>query len=152
MEKKSAEAVENLTKQESPQTYAELAKVTLAQITIFNRRRAGEVSKMTLASFLKRDQTGLHEDIAVGLSAFEQMLVEHFSRVEIMSERGRRVAVLLNPEVVSAAALIADKRDACNVDRFYWQWRTDLLQDSKENPLMSLRSKVSANLLLRLLF
>lgn len=117
LEKKSAEAVENLTKQESPQTYAELAKVALAQIIIFNRRHAGEVSKMTLASFLMRDLTGLHEDIAVGLSAFEQMLVEHFSRAEIMSKRGRRVAVLLNPEVVSAAALLADKRDACNVER-----------------------------------
>lgn len=117
LEKKSAEAVENLTKQESPQTYAELAKVTLAQIIIFNRRRAGEVSEMTLASFLKRDQTGLHEDVAVGLSAFEQKLVKHFSRVEIMGKRGRRVAVLLNPEVVSAVTLLADKRNVCNVDR-----------------------------------
>ena len=117
LEKKSVDAVENLKKHESPQMYAELARVTLTQIIIFNRRRAGEVSKMTLESFMKRDQTELHEDIANGLSLFEQKLAKHFSRVEIMGKRGRKVAVLLNPDVVSATALLADKRDACNVHK-----------------------------------
>ncbi|XP_062419595.1 uncharacterized protein LOC134132279 isoform X3 [Pungitius pungitius] len=117
LEKKSADAVEDLKKHESPQTYTELARVTLAQIIVFNRRRAGEVSKMTLESFKKRDQTELHEDIAVGLSPFEQKLAKHFSRVEMLGKRGRKVAVLLNPEVVSATTLLADKRDSCNVHR-----------------------------------
>lgn len=57
LEKKSADAFENLKNQESSQAYAELTKVTLAQVIIFNRRRAGEVSKMTLECFMKRDQT-----------------------------------------------------------------------------------------------
>lgn len=117
LEKKSADAFENLKQHESPQTYAELARVTLAQIIIFNRRRAGEVSKMTLDSFKRRDQAELHEDIAAGLTQFEQKLAKHFSRVEIIGKRGRKVAVLLNPEVLSAAALIVDKRDACNVHK-----------------------------------
>ena len=117
LEKKSADAVENLKKHESPQMYAELARVTLMQIIVFNRRCAGEVSKMTLESFMKREQTELHEDMAVGLSLFEQKLAKHFSRVEIMGKGGRKVAVLLNPEVVSATALLADKRDSCNVHK-----------------------------------
>ncbi|XP_054637986.1 uncharacterized protein LOC129185220 isoform X2 [Dunckerocampus dactyliophorus] len=117
LEKKSAEAVESLKEQESPQTYAELARVTLAQIIIFNRRRAGEVSKMTLESFERRDQTELHEDIAALLSHVEQKLAKHYSRVEIIGKRGRKVAVLLSPEVLKAAELIADKRDTCNVHK-----------------------------------
>lgn len=74
--------------------YAELTRVTLAQIILFNRRYAGEVSKMTLESFKKRDQTELHGDLASSLSKFEQMLDRHFGRVEIMGKRGRKVAVL----------------------------------------------------------
>ncbi|KAK0142797.1 Protein ALP1-like [Merluccius polli] len=56
---------------------------------------------MTLESFKKRDQTELHEDISVGLTPFERKLARHFSRVEIMGKRGRKVALFLNPEVVT---------------------------------------------------
>ncbi|XP_030251292.1 uncharacterized protein LOC115568284 isoform X4 [Sparus aurata] len=117
LEEKSAGAVENLKEHQSPQAYAELARVTLAQIILFNRRRAGEVSKMTLESFKKRDQTELHGDLAASLSPVEQKLARHFSRVEIMGKRGRKVAVLLNPEVLSAATLLAERRDTCDVDK-----------------------------------
>ncbi|CAM4652721.1 unnamed protein product [Leuciscus chuanchicus] len=131
LEKKSADAFESLKHHESSQTYAELAKVTLAQVIIFNRRRAGEVSKMTLECFRKRDQTELHDDIAVSLSPFEQKMAKHFSRVEIMGKKGRKVAILLNPELVSAIKLLVDKRDACEVDR--------------DNPFLFGRPKCSPN-------
>ncbi|XP_034029013.1 uncharacterized protein LOC117512882 [Thalassophryne amazonica] len=116
LEKKSADALNGLRLHESPQAYGELARVVLTQIIVFNRRRAGEVSKMTLESFRKRDQTELHDDIAAGLSPFEQKMSKYFSRVEIMGKRGRKVAVLLNPDIVSALTLLVDKRDACEVD------------------------------------
>ncbi|KAM9495718.1 uncharacterized protein Hap1MRO34_020027 isoform 2-T3 [Clarias gariepinus] len=130
LEKKSADAFESLKHNESSQTYAELAKVTLAQVIVFNRRHAGEVSKMMLESFKKRDQTELHEDIAVGLSPFEQKMSKQFSRVETMGKRGRKVAVSLNHELVSAMQLLVDKRDACEVDR--------------DNPFLFGRPKCSA--------
>nr|XP_055041257.1 uncharacterized protein LOC129428912 isoform X2 [Misgurnus anguillicaudatus]XP_055041258.1 uncharacterized protein LOC129428912 isoform X2 [Misgurnus anguillicaudatus] len=130
LEKKSAEAFENLKNHESSQAYAELAKVTLAQVIIFNRRRAGEVSKMTLECFMKRDQTELHEDIALGLSPFEQKMSKHFSRVEIMGKKGRKVAVLLSHDLVGAIQLLVDKRDSCEVDG--------------DNPFLFARPKCSA--------
>lgn len=98
-----------------PQTYSEVAKATLAQVIVFNRRRAGEVSKMNLQSFYERDQTTLHEDVAAGLSRFEQKLCKHFSRIEIMGKRGRKVAVLLTPAMVDALLLIVSKREECGV-------------------------------------
>ncbi|KAL7843372.1 hypothetical protein AOLI_G00248840 [Acnodon oligacanthus] len=41
---------------------------------------------MQLKSFQERDKTLLHEDVAVGLSTFEQKLCSHFCRVEIKDE------------------------------------------------------------------
>ncbi|XP_057692100.1 uncharacterized protein LOC130915906 isoform X1 [Corythoichthys intestinalis] len=117
LEENSAIAIHNLKKHESPQAYGELARLTLSQIILFNRRRAGEVSKMSLESFKKRDQTELHGDVAASLSLFEQKLARHFSRVEIMGKRGRKVAVLLNPEVVCATTLLVEKRQMCNVHK-----------------------------------
>ncbi|KAL6482560.1 hypothetical protein MHYP_G00106400 [Metynnis hypsauchen] len=108
-------ASENLKKAPSPQSYAKLAKTTLARIIVFNRRRAGEVSKMQLKSFQERDKTLLHEDVAVGLSTFEQKLCSHFCRVEIKGKRGRKVAVLLTPDMVDALTLLVSKRKACAV-------------------------------------
>ncbi|XP_013880000.1 uncharacterized protein LOC106529192, partial [Austrofundulus limnaeus] len=114
--KKSGEnAFCNLEDNATPQTYAELAKVTLAQVIVFNRRRAGEVSKMHLRGFMERDSTKLHEDVAMGLSKVEQKLCSYFSRVEIIGKRGRKVAILLTPNVVDALTLLASKRDECNV-------------------------------------
>ncbi|XP_042578512.1 uncharacterized protein LOC109065761 isoform X4 [Cyprinus carpio] len=117
LEKKSVDVSESLKNHESSHTYAELAKVALAQVIIFNRRCAGEVSKMTLECFKKRNQTELHEDIALGLSPFEQKMSKHFSRVEILGKKGRKVAILFNPELVRTIKLIVEKRDVCEVDR-----------------------------------
>lgn len=72
---------------------------------------------MTVECFLKRHQTELQQDIAPSLSPFERKMSKRFSRVEILDQRGRKVAVLLNPELVRAMQLILDKRDACDVDK-----------------------------------
>lgn len=105
----------NLKEEATAQNYAQLAKVTLAQIIVFNRRRAGEVSKMRLRSFYERDNTKLHEDVAMGLSKTEQRLCNYFSHVEIMGKRGRKVAVLLTPSMVDALSLLTSKRTECGV-------------------------------------
>ncbi|CAM4574267.1 unnamed protein product [Leuciscus chuanchicus] len=105
------------TKEEeaTTQNYAQVAKLTLAQIIVFNRRRAGEVSKIRLKSFHERDNTKLHEDVALGLSKTEQKLCNYFSRIEIMGKRGRKVAVLLTPSVVDALSLLASRSTECGV-------------------------------------
>ncbi|CAM4736206.1 unnamed protein product [Leuciscus chuanchicus] len=97
------------------QNNAQLAKLTLAQIIVFNRRRAGEVSKIRLKSFHERDNTKLHEDVARGLSKTEQKLCNYFSRIEIMGKKGRKVAVLLTPSVVNALSLLASRSTECGV-------------------------------------
>ena len=117
LEKKSVDLVGNLEKSDCHKTYAALCKVTLAQIILFNRRRAGEVANMKLECFQKRDQSELHTDVAASLSPFEVQLAKYFSRVEVMGKKGSKVAMLLNPAVVNALTLLEKKRNQCQVHK-----------------------------------
>ncbi|XP_057206215.1 uncharacterized protein LOC130564266 [Triplophysa rosa] len=105
----------NLKKTASTQVYGELCRSTLAKIILFNRRRGGEVARMQLKNFLERDTAPLHKDVAVGLTQFEQKLCAHFSRVEIRGKKGRKVAVLLSPDIVDALTLLISRRQECGV-------------------------------------
>ncbi|XP_028985935.1 uncharacterized protein LOC114843500 [Betta splendens] len=116
LEKQSESAFCNLKEKATQQNYANLAKVTLAQTVVFNRRRAGEVSKMHLKCFFERDQTNLHEDVAMGLSKVEQRLCKYFTRLEIKGKRGRKVPVLLTPKMIDALSLLTDSRSECCVN------------------------------------
>lgn len=114
LQRRSAAAAEDLFSQETPHAYAELARVTLAQIVFFNRRHSEDISRMTLESFMDRNKNSALRDIVYSLSQFEQRLAKHLSVVEIVPRRHRE-ALLLQPEVVSAAILLKDRRDKCHV-------------------------------------
>ncbi|CAL8266038.1 unnamed protein product [Lota lota] len=102
-----------LKKEASEQNYHHLARLTLTQIILFNRRRVGEVSKMTLKNFLEKDDSYAHQEL--GLSAYEKSLCNHFTRVELKGKRERRVAVLLTPETKKALDLLIENRKECGV-------------------------------------
>ncbi|KAF6723411.1 hypothetical protein FQA47_022496 [Oryzias melastigma] len=87
----------------------------MAKVILLNRRRGGEVSKMTLHGFQERDSSALHKDIAFGLTKCESHLCQHFSRVELRGKWGRKVAVLLSPDMVSAITWVTEKRPDCGV-------------------------------------
>lgn len=101
----------------SAKNYATLAKVTLAQLIIFNRRREGEVSRMELATFKARRKSELNEDMALCLTPLENKMCDFLTRVEIRGKRGRGVPVLLKPSMVSATELLADTREMCGVSK-----------------------------------
>ncbi|XP_074540059.1 uncharacterized protein LOC141806728 isoform X2 [Halichoeres trimaculatus] len=102
---------------ESPSTKAwiVLAKVCLAQIILFNRRREGEVASMPLSAFLTRDSTDPHEDVDWALSEVEKKLCRHFSRIVIRGKRGRPVPVLLTSKMLCVLELLVEQREACGV-------------------------------------
>ncbi|XP_073719428.1 uncharacterized protein [Misgurnus anguillicaudatus] len=87
LEKKRDKFLNKLKNCPSADSYAALAKVTLSQVILFNRRREGEVSRMLLSAFQSRDSSELHEDIAICLSEFERKLCKHFTRVEIRGKQ-----------------------------------------------------------------
>ncbi|KAJ4922030.1 hypothetical protein JOQ06_004049 [Pogonophryne albipinna] len=66
-----------------------------------------------MKNFLEGDLSESHEEI--GLSKYEQKLCRYFERVKLKGKRGRKVAVLLTPEMVNALKLLIQKRKECGV-------------------------------------
>lgn len=95
--------------------WRELAKITLTQVILFNRRRSGEVSRMPLSVYLERDTSQTHDDVNLALSLVEQKLCKHFTRITIAGKRGRKVPVLLTPVMKESIELLISKREMCGV-------------------------------------
>lgn len=115
MEKVKDVAERMLKLSPSANNYATLAKVTLAQVIIFNRRREREVSRMELATFMARKKSELNKDMEACLTPLEKKMCDFFTRVEIRGKRGRGVPVLLKPSMLSAMELLAQTREMCGV-------------------------------------
>lgn len=104
-----------LSESPSTKTWMDLAKVCLAQIILFNRRREGEVASMPLSAFLSRDTSDPHQDLDWALSEVEKKLCRHFSRIVTRGKRGRPVPILLTPKMLCALELLVSQREACGV-------------------------------------
>ncbi|XP_070398135.1 uncharacterized protein [Nothobranchius furzeri] len=117
MENVKAIAEKMLRSSPTASNYAMLAKVTLAQVIIFNRRREGEVSRMELSTFKERKKSEINEDMAACLTPLEKKMCDFFTRVEIRGKRGRGVPVLLKPSMVSAMELLVESRESCCIPK-----------------------------------
>ncbi|XP_023821816.1 uncharacterized protein LOC110013576 isoform X1 [Oryzias latipes] len=113
--KQRKECQANLEAEPSKKHWADLAKITLCEVIIFNRRREGEVSKMYLHSFTLRDTSQSHPDLELALTDLEKKLCNHFQRIEIRGKRGRKVPILLTPEVVTSMEILVKTRFKCGV-------------------------------------
>lgn len=94
-----------------------LAGYTLASIHVFNRKRAGEVSRIRIEDYERRtaiDET-MDADIYNALSKDEQATAKKYTRFAIRGKLGREVPVLLNPEDVRCIELIIKFRTRANV-------------------------------------
>ena len=115
LDEKQQQYQHDLQSEASSHNWATLAKVTLAQVILFNRRREGEVSKMSLSAFTSRDTSAPHEDVNLALSELEKKLCHHFTRIEMRGKRGRKVAILLSPVMYEALNMLHQKRKQCGV-------------------------------------
>ncbi|XP_037837861.1 uncharacterized protein LOC112451075 [Kryptolebias marmoratus] len=115
LDTKRVECQRNLKEEAVKKNWAELAKITLCEVIIFNRRREGEVSKMALNAFTLRDTSVTHPDVELALSELEKKLCKHFQRIEIKGKRGQKVPVLLTPDMVSSMELLVQNRRNCDV-------------------------------------
>ncbi|KAK0136496.1 hypothetical protein N1851_027394 [Merluccius polli] len=115
MTDKQKQYYRELSDEKISRNWSNLAKVILAQIILFNRRREGEVSKMRLETFITRDNSPFNEDIGEALTALEKRLCQHFERVEIRGKRGRKVPIILTPAMVQSLELLVEERSSCGV-------------------------------------
>jgi hypothetical protein len=91
-------------------TYQQLQKSLLALVILFNRRRAGEASKMSILDYQTSLQGNSHET-DIELSAMEKALMNSLHRIEITGKRGRTVPVLINELMNNAIKTLISHRD-----------------------------------------
>ena len=101
-------------KEEYPTVWRELAELTLCQVMVFNKKRQGEMSKMTVDDFSKCTQ-GRQDMITQGLSKWEQELASIMWRVEVVGKRGNTVPVLLTSVMKGNMDLLQDSRKTAEI-------------------------------------
>lgn len=100
------EAKAELSKRVSTTAYKMLSESLLAQIIVFNKKREGEASRLTLETYLKADMGPVNKDIYETLSPVEKQLSHELTRIVTRGKRGRKVPVLLERTKSSIDLLI----------------------------------------------
>ncbi|KAL8583907.1 hypothetical protein ACOMHN_043947 [Nucella lapillus] len=101
-------------------SYPTLAKATLALITIFNRKRGGEVQRMKVNDFkLKPKMSRVDSEILQGLTETEKKLAAILQRVEIRGKFNRPVPILLTPVMIESIQKLLQMRTSMKLDSPY---------------------------------
>lgn len=98
-------------------SYNRLATLTLTNIILFNKRRQGEASKITINDFLKGKEQNHSEDVLKELSSFERGLCQQMTRIEIVGKKERTVPVILTPSTQDAVQCLVDYRDEMGIPK-----------------------------------
>lgn len=97
------------------EAWCDLCAVSLTQVILFNRRRQGEASKMTLEDFEGKHSTG-ETDVTKSLSPLEQQLCRVLTIIEIVGKRGRTVPVILTAEMKKWISLLIESRQSVGIN------------------------------------
>ena len=119
LESERSEHVQKLKDSQTPSAWHwySLAKAVLASVILFNRKRSGEASRMTVDQFNSAKlNTTPNDAVLDSLSAVEKQLLKNFLRVEIPGKRGRVVPVLLTNDMVEEMNLLCSIRNAVRVN------------------------------------
>ncbi|XP_031147359.1 uncharacterized protein LOC116044389 isoform X4 [Sander lucioperca] len=95
--------------------YKTLNETVLAQVIVFNKRREGEASRLTLEAYKKGSTNPINEDIYVTLSPLEKELSKRLTRIEVRGKRGRKVPVFLTDKMRESIDLLIKRRDEAGV-------------------------------------
>ncbi|KAJ8929546.1 hypothetical protein NQ314_017745, partial [Rhamnusium bicolor] len=104
---------ENLSRCNTTANWTDLATLTLTRVILFNKRRSGEASRMTLENYVSRPLWSQQstDEMKNSLSPFEKKLAEMLSIVEIEGKRGRKVPVILTEETKTSIDLLVKLRE-----------------------------------------
>ena len=96
--------LQEMTDNSSCSTWHQLCEVTLARTIVFNKRRSGEVSLMTVDDYERRPtwHAASAQDFRAVLSTLEKKLVDRMGLMKIVGKRVSSAPVLLTPDMTSA--------------------------------------------------
>lgn len=117
---KFLQLLETGNKEDRENAWKELNKLSLAHLILFNRRRQGEVAKMTMEDYahIKKGSSHVVEDIS--LQGWERQLIGRMWRVEIVGKRGRTVPLMLTTFMKSCIDALVKNRSVtrCETNAF----------------------------------
>ena len=118
LEREASEIRQEMAQCVTKERWFRHCKVTLAQVTLFNRRRGGEVQRLKVNSF--RDQTqgtaATDDDVLQSLSTFEKHLCNSLTRVVTRGKRGRKVPILLTASLKEGVDLLVNTREEAGIN------------------------------------
>ncbi|XP_067248867.1 uncharacterized protein [Chanodichthys erythropterus] len=126
------EAKAALTELVSTTAYRKLSESLLAQIIVFNKKREGEASRLTLETYLKADTGPVNKDIYETLSPVEKQMSHRLTRLVTRGKRGRKVPILLLEHTKASLDFLVEKRREVGI--------------LEENPFLFARLSTTTNL------
>lgn len=98
-------------------SYKNLQESVLAQLILLNRKRAGEVQRMFLNTYINNSWERPQEEIELSLSPVEKALTKIFKRIVIRGKRGRGVPVLFTPKIQKSISVLIALRDQFGISK-----------------------------------
>lgn len=100
-----------------PDSWLELAKITLTSVQLFNRRRPGEIEHLLVKDFKNYVQVSkdTDKDLFQSLSNRAQEIAKKYVRFTIRGKLMRTVPVLLSAELLKCIEIILKYRDDAHV-------------------------------------
>ena len=112
----------------TPEAYKAVAELVLARLILFNRRRQGEASAMTVDAYRKAtaSEQGNHPEVTSSLTSFERHLAGTLLRVVVRGKKGRGVPILLTREMREAVDILLESREAAGVSESQYVFASTL--------------------------
>ena len=117
LDAETARSAGELKEKPSAGTYKQLAELVLTSLILFNRRRQGEASAITVTSYQKALTANTeHPEVTAALSEFEKHLAGSLLRVVVRGKKGRGVPVLFTEAMRSSVTLLMEAREAAGAN------------------------------------
>lgn len=104
------EAIATLKEHVTTTVYKTLCESLLAQIIVFNKKREGEASQLTLETYLKANTGPENKDIYQTLLPVERQMSHRLTRIVTRGKRGRKVPILLLERTKVSLDFMIEKR------------------------------------------
>lgn len=101
-------------KPDNMQAFKDLQESIMVQIVLLNRRRAGEVQRILLDTYLNAPSEVSQEEIGHALSPVELELTKSFKRIVIRGKRGRGVPILFTTHLQKRLTFLLKLRETAS--------------------------------------
>ncbi|XP_054256906.1 uncharacterized protein LOC128981936 [Macrosteles quadrilineatus] len=97
-------------------TYTQLLKITLACVIVFNKKRVGDAHNLGVTAYITGTRScETNDNIVQHLKDSEKHLIGKLTRIETRGKRGKKVAILLTPELKKMMDILLHERTRVGV-------------------------------------